>query len=343
MNLPIKIHFYEITKCGYYKYGEDKAKFGNLAEITPQIHCWLKERDSIDMTCTYKTDENRPQSTYCFDTIYNNKNKDLFITTWNETPSNRGKVPSVSAKEKVGQATVYKNDIEKDSIPGYPTYFWFIAELNKLATIRIDSNYNGKYNLVNYMRGFIEKFTNNAVMQEEADDLEKILGYRKEPDAEILDLIPCFDARILRKSGELQLILDNYSKIRKIIRKSRLDLNIQQDLNFFQKMIQKLGIENFNGEQENNALRFYYEIPFTPSQLEIREIINNAKRDGLSSINDVGFQFKNDTRTYWLSNSIIKYEEKIEIEEENFEIIDLNNIMNFLYTNKHKIYEILKH
>ena len=178
-----KLNFYSVNKCGYYKHGASEAIFGNLPIILSQLRNWATQPQfCLDSTCTFSLTENDGDSlrVFCFDILPNNANGDYFLTTWNETPSNQGKVPSVSGNQPVGSAQVHLNEIEEGTIPGYATYFWFIPELNIFLTIRFQHLLNGQQNLVKYINGFIEQRSDHAVITQMDDDNVEILGYRKE-------------------------------------------------------------------------------------------------------------------------------------------------------------------
>src|SRR5574340_46275 len=105
-----KINFYHIKKCGYYKHGGTDALFGNIANIMAQLKDWATQPGLVlASTCAVSAPENCEDflRTFCFDVCKKNRTGDFFLTTWNETPANQGKVPSVTASQPVGSAQVH--------------------------------------------------------------------------------------------------------------------------------------------------------------------------------------------------------------------------------------------
>lgn len=338
-----KIHFYSIRKCGYYKPGTGNLVFGDLPGILLRFHNWSTAPGlTLKDTCTFALHEDEENSlrTFCFDIISNNTTGDYFLTTWNETPSNQGKVPSVSGDQPVGSAEVHLNDIEAGTIPGYATYFWFIPQLAIFATIKFQHVLNGQQNLVRYMNGFMENFSGYAVTNQIDDDNMEIVGYRENANDAIQELFPSFRSKMLRKSGEIELIKQKRASIRKMIRKSELDLQIDEDKNLLQKMLSKFGITG-NDDPGNNSLNVNYSFNFNPTEDELNEIIEQALDEGLTRTNDYGFQFVGKSEVCWLSNSIVKHEVNLDIQRDNDEIVNLQSLANNLTNNRQIIVNII--
>jgi len=122
------ITFYNINKCGYFKYGNDTPEFGNVADTFAELKEWTSnEGMTLGETCTYEIAESEDiLRTFCFGLIKNASTGDYLLTTWNETPSTEGNVASVETSKPVGEAEVSLTELPAGSIPGYATYFWII-------------------------------------------------------------------------------------------------------------------------------------------------------------------------------------------------------------------------
>ncbi|MDP3479436.1 MAG: hypothetical protein Q8R88_06670 [Desulfoprunum sp.] len=338
-----KLNFYSINRCGYYRHGTQEAILGNLPGVLTQLRTWATRPGfPLESTCTFSLNENGGDSlrVFCFDILANNANGDCFLTTWNETPSSKGKVPSVTGNQPVGAAEVHLNEIEEGTIPGYATYFWLIPELNVFSTIRFQHLLNGQQNLVRYLNGFLEKHSDHAVINQVDGDTAEIIGYREDILSEVQELYPSFRAKLLRKSGEVDLIRQKRANIRKLIRKSTLDLQIEEEQSLMRSLLQKLGI--IQGENNGNQkLNVKYSFPYTPSADEINSIIENAFEEGMSWTNDVGFQFVGKSEIIWLSNSIVKRDINLNIERDNDEIVNLTSLATQLTAQRNVIANIV--
>ncbi|MCI5122795.1 MAG: hypothetical protein D3908_16725, partial [Candidatus Electrothrix sp. AUS4] len=246
MKEEVKIRFYSIDKCGYYEHGKKTPEFGEASDILSGLFAWITDQNlNFVDSCTYSVgeEENDLLRTFCFDIKHHQETKDFFITTWNETPSYDSKVSSVYAYDRVGNAQVYENSIEKNTIPGYATYFWFISGLNMLLSVRVKNSMYGLDNLKRYIKGFMESYSKYAVLQQTDDDHAEIIGYRRDEVSEILKLHPFFKINLIRKNLEINLLKEKRPKIRKIIRRNCLRLNIKKDKNFADNIFITLGIK----------------------------------------------------------------------------------------------------
>lgn len=326
MSEKVIMNFYNIDKCGYYDETSKEHLFGNKDKILMQLKKWSRGNGmTLSDTCTFQNNDGEEKlRVFCFDISRNTQTKDFVLTTWNETPSYRGKVSSVSADKPVGEAIVHQNKIAKGTIPGYATYFWFISELNVFATLKFQNTFNGHQNLVKYMSGFLERHSDHTVIKKEDDENAIIEGYRESEEDETQQLTPMFRTKLLRKEGEINYIHQNYKQIRKVIKKSLIDLEIEDEVSFIEMMGRFLGTQpKFNNEEN---IQIKYSLPFRPTQKSISDIIKKANEDGLSFKNDVGFQFKRSQKIVWLSNSIIRYDYEFEIDRVNEEIVNITSL-----------------
>ncbi len=61
------INFYGITRCGYYKRGNNNQEFCGLADTLDELSTWVNGKD-LGETCTYAIEDGEEgYLTYCFD------------------------------------------------------------------------------------------------------------------------------------------------------------------------------------------------------------------------------------------------------------------------------------
>jgi hypothetical protein len=190
------------------------------------------------------------------------------------------------------------------------------------------------------MNGFMENFSGYAVTNQIDDDNMEIVGYREHANDAIQELFPSFRSKMLRKSGEIELIKQKRASIRKMIRKSELDMQIDEDKNLLQKMLSKFGVTD-NDDHGNSSLNVNYSFNYNPTENELNEIIDQALNEGLTWTNDFGFQFVGKSEVFWLSNSIVKHEVNLDIQRDNDEIVNLQSLADNLTNNRQIIVNII--
>lgn len=326
----VKIQFYRIAKCGYYKYGENTPEFGEIGDILNQLYGWVSYNGkSLAETCTYELEDGEDvYRTFCFDIKKNQQTGDFVLVTWNETPTNDGRVVTVNGRQPVGDAEVNFTDFPEGSIPGYATYFWFVPERNVFAAIRFHHTLLvGKSNLERYLREYCAKFTSYAVV-EENDDGAEIAGYSNNGD-DIQHLRPDFKSFLYKKPGQVEALRNTIESVTKIIRKNRLSPQVALHRSVWQIMLEGLGIN-----QEDRALtadvKIKYEIPFNPTAEQFDGMVEEWEENHESKWDDIGFKLSGDSEIRWLSHSVAKSEYELDVERNNDEIVDAQSLLNAL-------------
>lgn len=326
----VKIQFYKISRCGYYKYGENNPEFGDISDILEQLNVWVKADDkSLVETCTYELqDAEDLYRTFCFDIKRNNQTGDYVLVTWNETPTNEGRVVTVNGSQPVGDAEVSFTDLPEGSIPGYATYFWFVPERGVFASIRFHhSLLIGKSNLETYLSEYCAKFT-SYVHISEGEEVVEIEGY-SEDGGEPRHLYPDFKSYLYKKAGEIEALRNANDQIYKIIRKNKLTPQVALHRNLWQKLLEGVGLS----DEENNLVadvKIKYEFPYTPSEEEFDAIVAEWETEHETKWDDVGFKLTGDPRPRWLSHSIAKSQYELDVERDNDEIVDAQSLLTEL-------------
>ena len=333
MNENIKVQFYRITKFGYYGHGQNEAEFGSAAEILNELSTWVRRNNkALSETCTYELEDGEDEyKAYCFDLVKNNQTGDFVIVTWNETPTNDGRVVTVDGSQTVGNVDVNFTDLPEGSIPGYATYFWFIPEHNVFASIRFHhSLLIGKKSLDRYLKEFTAKFTSFVVTEEveNSEDEVEILGYSNH-DEETQSLTAEFKSYLYTKPGQVDYIRHNIDSIKKIIRKNELNPQVALDRNLWQKFLESLNISTQNNTL-TDEVKIKYEVPFSPNLEEINSIIDDWNEHHESKWDDIGFKFESDSQIRWLSHSIAKDAFEVDVTRDNDEIIEAQSLLDAL-------------
>ena len=122
--------FYNVRNAGFYRAGASVPEFGSLSETLIDLNCWAAEK-VLKETKTFEADEERYPA-YLVDS--KNVGDDWLLLLWNEVPSNGQRMPSLSEDAVYGaDPEVIMNPIRERTIPGFATYFWFIADRNLLC------------------------------------------------------------------------------------------------------------------------------------------------------------------------------------------------------------------
>lgn len=341
----VKIQFYKINKCGFYRYAGEEPEFGSMEETLADLEAWVKsDGKALVETSTFETEDSESiLKTYCFDIESESSTGDFLLVLWNETPSDEGRVASVNGSQPVGKVDVDYTDLPDGFIPGYATYFWIIPDLNIYASIRFSNNRMiGKDNLEQYIKEFMAKFSEFVLLSDKPDEdgNYEILGYEN-AGKDYFDVRSDFKSYIYNKEGEIDFLTKNREKISKIIKKNKLQSKIQVDRTLWESFLDSLNLGS-NKNYSISDVKVKFEVPFTPTQGEIEAIIKSWETDHQTKWDDVGFKLKGENKIYWLSHSVAKDEVHLDVVRDNNEIVEAKSLLLAITSIRKKLLLLIK-
>ena len=357
--MEVRIKFFRVDRCGYYKWRSRHAAFGSLHDTLEDISNW-KNGKSISETSTYAPSEEQDEnilSTYCY-SLRRGRSNDYLLTTWNETETHDGMVASVKLTGEVENADIETSDIPDGYVAGYPAYFWFPHGVDGFATIQIASRLNGHRNLKEYIQGFLDKFSQYVVIDNsdngdgdedhgEEDDGDTIIGYSQTGNANDIDgCRPYFRSSEWRKSGNLDFLKANRSDIRKMLRRDVLNFNYEERIALWQRLWRNVsGGDNHPQLQGDHHLSF--EVDFTPSEAELNKIIGqweteHAQSGNTNKFQDVGFKLHGEQKVHWLSKSVASELFDLDIQFTDAPLVNTETLLAKLGGKRKKILALLK-
>ena len=325
--------FYKITHSGYYARGDEAPLFGSTQQVLEDLYNWSKNKKLIETKISEIDESDTSSNTYLMD-VQTKKNTWL-ITTWNETASTNGQVASVQAQSNVGNTTVHMNAVVKGSIPGYATYFWVIPDRNIFATIRFNHPYIAQKPFRSYIQKFMECYSRHVVVgKSTADSDYPILGYAFNEIDKPQKLYPRFLTAMLKKSSNKQYLIENISRITKIIRKEELDLSQTETLKLWQKLLRSAHLSN--PETQPILPKITFEVPFSPTADDIENIFILSEDDH-SSWDDFGVKMRGESNVYWVSHDLSKVDVDLDITRLNLEVVKGSSLISAVLDNQEKI------
>lgn len=305
MRIDTQITLYGINRCGYYPRGSQVPAFGGVARILSELKEWSRGK-SLNETRTFDPTGGELEPTYLFD-IREAPSGNYLLTTWNEVPASDGAVAVVPGNAAVGKVSVSLTPIPRGSIPGYVTYFWFVPSRDKLATVTARNPRNGRENLSQYLQEFVSKFTSFVRAHPGGPGEPDIVidGYSRDDSEPPANLIPTFQTSQLKKRAEIDLVRENRERIIGIIRKNRLNPRVAPERKFWDSLLTDIGI--FGKPIQVAPVKIKYEVPYTPSEAELEEILARWQERGVySGWEDVGFRFRGSSTIVWLNHAIAR-------------------------------------
>lgn len=335
----VAITFYEISRCGIYKWGDTTSVLGGLVQTLKELKDW-SDGKAISLTKLKQSERSDAMPVYLrgVDRLQD----DWTVATWNEVPAGEGTVASISERSIVGGAQeVYANEFEENSIPGFATYFWFVPSRNVVATLKMEGSLAAKEPMREYIETFLETRSSFAV----EDDHGVIVGYRdpKKTDEEPRTLYPKFRLSPFVKAGALARIRDAREKIVKVIRVGRLELANPVDTAAFGGVLAFFRGANTKRKM-NRERQLRVELEMTPTEAELTKMITvelQSKRR--SSWDDLGFSLKGETsKVLWVSKSMARETFEMDLQVDEAGVVDLASLKAELAKRRKYILQILE-
>lgn len=266
---------------------------------------------------------------------------DWTVAIWNEVPDGDGVVASISERSVVGgRQEVFANEFEKDSIPGFATYFWFVPTKNVVATLRMERSLSAK----EPMRGYIEVFLETRSRFVVGDDDGTVVGYR-DPDSDgeqILRLHPRFRLNPFVKAGALARIRAAREQIVKVVRVGHLELANPVDEAAFGGVLALLrGASRKRKMIRERQLKV--ELEFTPTEDELEKMIEaEFGANHRSTWEDLGFTLKGESgKVLWVSKSMARDTFEMDLRVDEAGVVDLGSLKAELAKRRNNILRIL--
>lgn len=333
----IKITAYRAKLFGiYYKDKDKKPKnlYKNLTEVIEDLQSWINNKEIDD---TKVQDENKdrgffPVYTYSIDSI----KEGFLITMWNQTPLTKGKVATLAKDGKVGKTKAKTTSTPKNSIPGFPTYFFISKSSPAVFSIKIEDGTKGTNEFSNYLKLFTTYFSKFAKIKYHNNNISdiEIDGYLN--GKKIVKGNPKSWIQVQYRNTDWSELKKRYKDIYKLIKSSSITATKKTaKKNLLISILSDSGIERENYNFHNIKLKT--EIDYVPANKNELETIK--KKAEPKSNERVGFRLKKESdKIYWLDNIILSADIEVTGRKDNV-IIERDFLLDCL-KKKSFIYEI---
>ena len=337
----IKLTYFNITRCGYYRFRDSALAFGGLSETLSDIKLWLNGKTLRQTKVFDPADGDSVFPVYISDLAIDAGTGDALLITWNETPTTAGgQVAAAAGDDPVGSVDVSLMDVPKGGIPGYPCFFLFIPSRSIVVTIRFDGQvHNGNPGLSRYIDDFLGKFSSHVVVVEN-DDGVRINGYVTVHGGEPQNVRPVYRSSQARVPGKLEWLIENRTQIRKLVRRDRLLAGVAPNYSRLQTIWNWFGITT-PAVPHSGSVNFDFELDCSISEEQLDELVefDALEHDGNK---DIGFRMIGESGViHWLSHALVKQEIDIDVKRTHAGLTSANDLLKVLSNHRASILSIV--
>ncbi|CAE6781335.1 MULTISPECIES: hypothetical protein [Paraburkholderia] len=320
----VRFTFYRVNKCGFYKHGAEEPEFGDLASILGQLRDWTTGIELSKTKLSEGDEELFP--IYVLDTLQ--RGEDFVLACWNEVPSFESGVASVSATSKVGAPKIHMNEVVDGSIPGFPTYFWFMPARGLLATMKMGKRVGGQQEMRAYIERFMGMASNHVVRaDEDADGELNIVGYQKDENSDVLNARPFFRTNLFVKPSHKKMFMDNRTKIKKVVRRGHFTATNKPSRTAWQHFVSFVRGDFDAGAANPVERRVYMELEYQPTVEELSTMIESEEKDEDKGVwDDMGFAFEGDPNIHWLARAVATETRSMDVDRNDEATVTLKSL-----------------
>lgn len=302
------IQLYKLEKCGFFKRGENEPVFGTPSEWFHSFTEWVLDRPNVMATATFDYRGNTTRRVFCTATT-SDDNGNFGVALWNEAPAGEEGVDYIPFSSSVGSVRAVTQPLPNESIPGWPTYLWFIPDQLIIAALVPDNmrgfRSTGVPQARNYFRAYLELYSKFVVKARLVDGLtgtsDEIVGYRRddseEPEPKLTAYFETTPLYLPRRLGEF---LDHWSDIRKLVIEAKVSSPLPSQENFLDRLLSYIGASTKRNMVSEEQAKYRLAMDWQPqSQQELDSMINSWESRGGGDNYSAGVQFKGSSKIHW--------------------------------------------
>ncbi|WP_263810094.1 MULTISPECIES: hypothetical protein [Salinibacter] len=343
----VKVKFYDIEECGFYKRGDDEARFGEIEEALRRLSDWVDGKE-LGETEVSPPEDDTIDPTYCLQVHRDATATEFFVAMWIEIPTVENQVGSVNPNDEVNQVEVHANPLQDpQDIAGFPVYFWFLPEEDKLATVAVEKRRrNGRSEMERYMEDFLEFYAGyEAVTKGDTERHKRVIGHcqnHTDPDQEPENYYVRFNSSLTPVPGALEEIRRRRPEIRKVIRKFEVgeERGGVETLEDWKRPLYDVGLYSAPDRQEPKRVK--YELDITPGEEELEGMIQRWRQrhqNGSSNWEDYAVVFKGENKEHSFSRSLPKASVTMDVERDENGFVRLESLQNQVLENRAELME----
>ena len=329
-----RLRFFDIEKCGFYDRNDPSTSlFSGVPDTLQRLGVWASEQNTLEETVTFESDPDREiRRSFYVGIDHNRDSGDILLALWNEVPNDEGVVFGMSGSQQPGDTTMLETGfVDPNAIPGMISYFWFIPEFDKFASVKFSHSDHGKTQLDNYIQSYLVNFSDYRVTR--PSNPHAAYGYSATAQATdgCEDIHPKFFARTTKNDSVRQQLVGNVSRIRSIIKEQEYSYSVPDDRDMLERFFDNL--LNNPPLEVNGSKEVISKLNYRPSIAQIDEMISNYElRD--ANLKRVGFKLSGESTPIYLDgiNVIIDFE--FEIERQRGNAIPVATLANAIYANR---------
>lgn len=291
------INFFNINKCGLYKYVTPNPFGCTAAQAFSLIQDWKSTVD-FENTLPWDTKKNK-EKMYCHEIFHDATTGDFLVTLWKSDADSTGKTIGIvpGETEVLSREDNHKG---KPVIWGKPCYYWIIPSLEAVASIKFDHSrcdtslfqdwvtqvINNRIDIPNTTKRITEHNYVQIIQNDESGNIDHAapkLHFR-------------FDVSMMSLDTSDSRLTELAAKVTHLVKREQISLSIKDERAEWLKLFDRFGVPYASAKDKKQIRNLEIRVEAKPTPAEIREIIDAYARENnndASTFTNVGFQTEN--------------------------------------------------
>jgi hypothetical protein len=323
----VRVVAHRVLHCGLYHRGAAQPEFASYSELIPRLAAWIEER-TVGESCTFVHDDSSgEEENALLCSNFAEVGGDWLFEMWQRSTSAEG-MGTLNLDSKVGEGAAKVLKVGARAAAGVSRLFWLLPDEGLLCTVQLQNRATARPEFQRYLRDFI-RFGPYSLMVESSQGLD-LRRWTRGPGEPAEALVPRFRLGTsvdLRRADQVRAQRES---IISILYRGRMDINPVRE-----KMRGMTGLlDRFTRVRvplnANKSFKLNMELPQTPSQEELEDLIAEASNTETRHPPDVGFRMAGDRRVVWLHSRQANKVDEMEVHRLNALQVDARQVLGRL-------------
>lgn len=311
----MKIDLHNITRCGFYEQGSARMPlFGDLSAWHNDFIKWVQGRQSVALTTTFQDQDAKSPMVYCAGTVQQGSGFGLIL--WHGVPATEKGIAYIKMDAPPGKVDAQEAQLDQNSIPGWPSYFWILPQQGLLARLqptgKIRNRSTGLPACRDYLQGWLRShscYVERIARSDAPDGAEFEIAWRPTVvSASRTDLSVHFESQPLTTPCALDEIRRRHDEIRKLVHSVQINRALPADHNWLNQLMSVMGFDGFSSP-ETDRLSFRWDTDWRPELAELEMLISRQNVSGERDRRErQAVRLKGDPHLYWLDGGPVRDE-----------------------------------
>jgi hypothetical protein len=336
------VTFFSLRQFGLYKTGQSEPTKSDFSGMLDSFFSWWEECVSVNDTCTFNGTTERSllrKKIYCRNATSNTDNGDYVIVLWKPSGTNEnGNLAGIDLRANPSDGNIETVETKTENIAyGEPMYYWFIPELQIVASIKFPNSVTHSYLTESYFKSYVEN-----IMPQEARIVEqRELNGHTFKQVKFVDpkdnrhMAFRFDMVQMNQEMNETLLLSKRNTITHMVKRDTIVASEDIDLSRWHSLMNSFPLISPPSARDFRKVEILTEVEPTEEQLRATlRLYQDEYSHTAGEYSNIGFKLKDSEKIWWLDEHSAKEAIWFDMTREQIPVFSAERLMLNLTANR---------